>query len=49
VIGVYEPIRAALPDGTAREGSLLTLRGIVDQGGVRLLHEECFLKEIAAP
>jgi hypothetical protein len=41
VIGVYEPIRVLLTDGTLREGSRLTLGEDLGAPGTLALHESC--------
>lgn len=41
VIGVYEPMRVILRDGSERTGSRLTLRDELCQPGSVALHEPC--------
>ncbi len=41
VIGVYEPIRVILRDGSERTGSRLTLNAELRQPGSVVLHEHC--------
>jgi hypothetical protein len=41
VIGVCEPMRVVLRDGSERTGSRLTLRDELRQSGSVALHEDC--------
>ncbi len=41
VIGVYEPMRVILCDGSERTGSRLTLRDELRQPGSVALHKDC--------
>ena len=41
VIGMYEPMRLILRDGSERTGSRLTLRDELSQPGSVVLHEGC--------
>lgn len=41
IIGVYEPARAALSDGTDLPGSWLTLRSELQAPGAVAMHESC--------
>jgi hypothetical protein len=41
VVGVYEPARVLLSDGTEQHGSRLTLRAQLGTPGVILVHERC--------
>ena len=42
IVGVYEPMRLLLPDGTHRPGSRLTLRDQLDAPGSTAVHERCY-------
>lgn len=42
VIGVYEPTRVTLADGTTMNGACLTLRPELDQPDSVALHEHCY-------
>lgn len=42
VVGVYEPARLLLPDGTHYSGSPLTLEDRLPLPGATVLHERCF-------
>jgi len=42
VIGVYEPLRLMLGDGTELSGSLLTLGAQLEQPGSTALYEYCY-------
>ena len=44
IIGVYEPIRALLPDASERQGSLLKLEAELQAPGVIAVHEHCYEK-----
>ncbi|HEX5923141.1 MAG TPA: hypothetical protein VFY45_04875 [Baekduia sp.] len=41
IIGVYEPARAIMGDGTERRGSRLTLRDELRAPGTIAIHERC--------
>jgi hypothetical protein len=41
IVGVYEPMRLPLPDGTDRHGSRLTLEDQLATGST-VLHERCY-------
>jgi hypothetical protein len=42
IIGVYDPARLLLPDGTNRQGSLPTLRAQLNGTLGVLVHERCY-------
>jgi hypothetical protein len=42
LIGVYEPARLLLPDGTERRGSPLTFADHLGAPGTLVVHERCF-------
>ena len=42
VIGVYEPTRVILDDGTELRGSRLTLRSELERPGSIAVHEPCY-------
>jgi hypothetical protein len=42
IIGVYEPARLALPDGTERHGSPLTLGDQLSTPDSVVVHERCY-------
>jgi hypothetical protein len=45
VIGVYEPTRVVLGDGTELNGSRLTLRSELETPGSVAVHERCALEK----
>jgi hypothetical protein len=47
VIGVYEPARVILDDGSDRPGSLLTLRFELQTPGSILVHERCYAERVS--
>jgi len=42
IIGVYEPVRVVLSDGTDRHGSLLSLDDELRMRGSIVVHERCY-------
>jgi hypothetical protein len=42
VVGVYEPVRVVLSDGTERHGSPLTLGDQLGISGSVIVHEHCY-------
>ena len=42
VIGVYEPARVVLDEGSELAGSLLTLRSELQTSGSVMFHERCY-------
>ncbi len=42
IVGVYEPARLLLSDGTERHGSALTLRDQLKTPGGIIVHERCY-------
>ena len=42
VIGVYEPARVTLADGTELRGSWVTLRSALELTGISAVHEHCY-------
>jgi hypothetical protein len=41
IVGVYEPARLLVPDGSDRHGSPLTLGDQIEAPGSTVLHERC--------
>ena len=42
IVGVYEPVRVLLSDGSNRRGSALTLGGKLAAPGGIVMHERCY-------
>lgn len=49
IIGVYEPIRVILRDGSEHTGSRLTLRAELHQPGSVTFHEQCLASANPVP